>query len=205
MLCIYLIFQRRFSKSMTMQNGEFEELGGPKGFDKAAAANVDQPQPSSPDRKRKAERALDAEHPMKPTSERFSDSHLRPGASRTEESQRQRPSQSVRNPHRPAPGVDVHRSRRPNISSVPPRHPRSGLSSNSFVPQRNMLQHAWHTVHNSDPLADSDEECRDVHTRVDYSKRILVISRLRGKSPTPQISPVPENQPDKRSDTAHCR
>lgn len=187
-----------------MENSDFEQRGGsPVGFDKAAAAYVDQPQPgSSPDRKRKAERALDAEHPMKPTSERISDSHLRPGASRTEEPQRQRPSQSVRHLHRPAPGMDVHRSRRANVSNGPPRHPRSGLSSGSFAPQRNMLQHAWHTVHNSDPLADSDEECRDVHTRVDYSKRILVISRLRGKSPTPEICPVPN---DKRSDTAHCR
>ncbi|KAI5991614.1 hypothetical protein EDD15DRAFT_1105209 [Pisolithus albus] len=87
----------------------------------------------SPDRKRKAERALDAEHPMKPTSERISDSHLRPGASRTEEPQRQRPSQSVRHLHRPAPGMDVHRSRRANVSNGPPRHSRSGLSSGSFA------------------------------------------------------------------------
>ncbi|KAI6136804.1 hypothetical protein F5141DRAFT_50276 [Pisolithus sp. B1] len=190
---------------MAMENSEFEQRRGPVGLDKAAAADVDHPQPNStPDRKRKAERALDAEHPVKLASERFSDSHLRPGASRTGESQRQRPSQSVPHLHRPAPGMDVHRSRRPNISNVPPRHPRSGLSSNSFVPQRNMLQHAWRTVRNSDPLADSDEECPDVHTRVDYSKRILVISRLRGKSPTPETRSVPENQPDKRRDTAHC-
>lgn len=189
-----------------MESSEFEQRGGPVGFDKAAAADVNQSQPSSsPDRKRKAERALDAEHPMKPATERFSDSHLRQGASRTGESQRQRPSQSVQHLHRPAPGMDVHRSRRPNMSNAPPRHPRPGLSSSSFVPPRNMLQHAWHTVHNSDPLADSDEECPDVHTRVDYSKRILVISRLRGKSPTPEISSVPENQPDKRHDTAHRR
>ncbi|KAI6132658.1 hypothetical protein EDD16DRAFT_1890822 [Pisolithus croceorrhizus] len=188
-----------------MENSESDKRRGPVGSDKAAAADVDYPQPiSSPDRKRKAERALDVEHTMKPASERFSDSHLRPGASRTGEFQRQRPSQSVQHLRRPAPGMDVHRSRRPNISNVPPHHPRSGLSSNSFASQRNMLQHAWHTVHDSDPLVDSDEECPDVHTRVDYSKRILVISRLRGKSPTPEISSLPENQPDKRRDTAHC-
>ncbi|KAI6153413.1 hypothetical protein BKA82DRAFT_4089737 [Pisolithus tinctorius] len=146
---------------------------------------------------------------MKPmASERFSDAHLRPSSCRPGGYLCGRlPSQSVQHQiHRPAPAVDVHRCRRPNVSHAPPRHPRSGLSSKSAVPQRNMLQHAWHMVRNSDPLADSDEECPDIHTRLDYSKRIQVISRLRGKSPTPETTgSVPENHPDRRRDSARCR
>ncbi|KAI6045010.1 hypothetical protein EDC04DRAFT_2889221 [Pisolithus marmoratus] len=167
-----------------MKNREFKQRKGPVGFDKSAATDVDQPQSSTGShRKRKAERALDAEHPMKPASERVSDAHLQPSSSRTGGlGQRQRQSQSVQHPPRPAPGMDVHhRPRRANISHVPPRHPRSGPSSNSSIPQRNMLQHAWHTVQNLNPLVDSDEECPDIQTRIDYSKRIKVISRLRGK------------------------
>ncbi|KAG1715639.1 hypothetical protein ID866_1521 [Astraeus odoratus] len=64
---------------------------------------------------------------------------------------------------------------------------RSGASS-SRGPQRSMLQHAWHVVTGTDPLADSDEELMDEHVRADYTSvglRIDVISRLRGKPPTP--------------------
>lgn len=53
-------------------------------------------------------------------------------------------------------------------------------------PERNMLQHAWHTVMTTDPLVDSDEECHDGHVRTDYIKRMQVISRLRGRPPTPE-------------------
>ncbi|KAH7883778.1 hypothetical protein F5I97DRAFT_1589185 [Phlebopus sp. FC_14] len=54
------------------------------------------------------------------------------------------------------------------------------------APQRTMLEHAWHTVLNSDPLLDSDEECPDEHVRLDYSRRMQVLNRLRGRSPTPE-------------------
>ena len=63
---------------------------------------------------------------------------------------------------------------------------------------------AWRTVLDSDPLVDSDEECPDEHTRLEYgtlaailarlllcnryrlARRVRVISRLRGRSPTPE-------------------
>lgn len=32
---------------------------------------------------------------------------------------------------------------------------------------------AWHTVLNSDPLVDSDEECPDEHLRLDYSRPLM--------------------------------
>lgn len=33
-----------------------------------------------------------------------------------------------------------------------------------------LITDAWHTVLNSDPLVDSDEECPDEHLRLDYSR-----------------------------------
>jgi Ino eighty subunit 1 len=62
---------------------------------------------------------------------------------------------------------------------------------------------AWHVVSTTDPLLDSDEET-DHHVRLDYSRllimylysallidprevrRLKIISRLRGQSPTPE-------------------
>lgn len=46
-----------------------------------------------------------------------------------------------------------------------------------FLPKRRarsspgalIITDAWHTVLNSDPLVDSDEECPDEHLRLDYS------------------------------------
>lgn len=65
-----------------------------------------------------------------------------------------------------------------------------------------IITDAWHTVLNSDPLVDSDEECPDEHLRLDYSgsprvaclcmltqvldRRMQVITRLRGRPPTPE-------------------
>lgn len=66
-----------------------------------------------------------------------------------------------------------------------------------------VITDAWHTVLNSDPLVDSDEECPDEHLRLDYSgslmrciftymlisvpdRRMEVITRLRGRPPTPE-------------------
>jgi len=52
--------------------------------------------------------------------------------------------------------------------------------------ERTMLQHAFEIASNTDPLADSDDEY-DAHVGLDYSKRLLVLNRLRGKSPTPPL------------------
>ncbi|KAG1755075.1 uncharacterized protein EDB91DRAFT_271327 [Suillus paluster] len=81
--------------------------------------------------------------------------------------------------------ADLRSTRKPSVSNIAPRPPRSRRSSMPG-PERNMLQHAWHTVMTTDPLVDSDEECHDSHVRTDYVKRMQVISRLRGRPPTPE-------------------
>ncbi|KAI6132663.1 hypothetical protein EV401DRAFT_1849379 [Pisolithus croceorrhizus] len=68
--------------------------------------------------------------------------------------------------------------------------PRAG-GSNAHSLQRSMLDHAWHVITKTDPLVDSDEELTDEYMRADYSRRIDVIGRLRGKPPTPPPEPVP--------------
>ncbi|KAF9015361.1 hypothetical protein BDQ17DRAFT_1418437 [Cyathus striatus] len=52
-------------------------------------------------------------------------------------------------------------------------------------PPRTMLEHAWSMVVNKDPLVDSDDDVGDAYDHSDYLKRLKVISRLRGKAPTP--------------------
>jgi len=47
------------------------------------------------------------------------------------------------------------------------------------VTRRTMLQQAWHMVLNSDPLLDSDEENPDEHIRLDYTRRLNVITNIR--------------------------
>ncbi|KAI6158760.1 hypothetical protein EDD17DRAFT_1511899 [Pisolithus thermaeus] len=66
--------------------------------------------------------------------------------------------------------------------------PRAG-GSNAHGLQRSMLDHAWHVITKTDPLVDSDEELTDEYVRADYSHRIDVIGRLRGKPPTPPPEP----------------
>ncbi|KAH9857939.1 hypothetical protein C2E23DRAFT_864948 [Lenzites betulinus] len=45
---------------------------------------------------------------------------------------------------------------------------------------------AWHVSMTTDPLVDSDDEAyADENTRLDYVLRLRIISRLRGKDPTP--------------------
>lgn len=44
--------------------------------------------------------------------------------------------------------------------------------------ERTMFQHAWHIANTSDPLLDSDEEFADHHTRLDYSRRLNVITKI---------------------------
>ncbi|KAI0335984.1 hypothetical protein GY45DRAFT_1342121 [Cubamyces sp. BRFM 1775] len=54
------------------------------------------------------------------------------------------------------------------------------------APRRTMLEQAWHVSMTTDPLVDSDDEAYvDENTRLDYILRLRIISRLRGKDPTP--------------------
>ncbi|KAF7339691.1 Ino eighty subunit 1 [Mycena sanguinolenta] len=86
---------------------------------------------------------------------------------------------------------------RPSLPSVLPPDPYSHPSSpykHSLDRPRTMLQHAWHVIAKSDPLADSDEEEEDEHVRRDHADRLAVISRVRGKAPTPEpegVRPIP--------------
>jgi len=66
------------------------------------------------------------------------------------------------------------------------RNQRSNRTSP--VPERSMLEQAWHTVMTYDPLLDSDEESQDENVRLDYTRRLSVITRLRGRPPTPEPS-----------------
>lgn len=54
------------------------------------------------------------------------------------------------------------------------------------VPERSMLDQTWKTILTYDPLLDSDEESPDENARVEYARRLSVIRRLRGRSPTPE-------------------
>ncbi|KIK98808.1 hypothetical protein PAXRUDRAFT_823476 [Paxillus rubicundulus Ve08.2h10] len=159
------------------------------------------PQPAT-SRKRKAERAVDRELPAharhhavhaEPMTREEYPSDLVPMPPHMTERQLQRHvSDGV--PHRRI-SFDTHRPRRPNMpnpGSRPPRYRRSSMPA----PPRTMLQHAWHTVLNSDPLVDSDEECPDEHLRVDYNRRMQVINRLRGRPPTPELEPTPSQATD---------
>ncbi|KAK0473177.1 hypothetical protein IW261DRAFT_1423721 [Armillaria novae-zelandiae] len=55
---------------------------------------------------------------------------------------------------------------------------------------KSMLEHAWHVINCTDPLLDSDDEADD-HVHRDYSKRLRIIARVRGKDPTPDPEPYP--------------
>lgn len=159
--------------------------------------------PSNGGRKRKANSAADTEDPKRPSagyyghpsdneSYDFTAAHPR-HSSHTTDRQRQRYHSQWLHPPQPVhrPASEMHRSRRPrspnsNAPDVSSHQPRSSRSAS--MPQRTMLQYAWRTVLDSDPLAESDEEFPDEHTRLDYVRRIQVISRLRGRSPTPAES-----------------
>jgi len=67
-----------------------------------------------------------------------------------------------------------------------------------------MVEHAWHVVTSTDPLLDSDEELADEHVRLDYTRRINVIARLRGRPPTPisdSLDPAASTQEDPQEDS----
>ncbi|KAF9480046.1 hypothetical protein BDN70DRAFT_833438 [Pholiota conissans] len=50
--------------------------------------------------------------------------------------------------------------------------------------ERTMFEQAWHMA-SIDPLVDSDEETQDENTRLDYTRRLGVISRILRRPPTP--------------------
>ncbi|KIY72760.1 hypothetical protein CYLTODRAFT_417544 [Cylindrobasidium torrendii FP15055 ss-10] len=75
--------------------------------------------------------------------------------------------------------------RKPALELARPRRRHSGHVPRPTSPPRTMIEHAWHIVNNVDPLSESDEES-DVHVRNDYAHRLGVISRLRGRDPTPE-------------------
>ncbi|KAJ7225776.1 hypothetical protein GGX14DRAFT_422304 [Mycena pura] len=80
----------------------------------------------------------------------------------------------------------------PRSLPVPPHHPHSHRYS-PYKP-RTMLQHAWHGIATSDPLDNSDSDEEDEHDRRDHVERLAVISRVRGKAPTPEpdgLHPIP--------------
>jgi len=96
--------------------------------------------------------------------------------------------------HRSRPSRQFHEGARekPYIHYMPPPRPappqqptERPVGSSSRGPQRTMFQHAWHVVTSTDPLVDSDEELMDEYVRNDYNQRIAVITRLRGRAPTP--------------------
>ncbi|KAI0670068.1 hypothetical protein C8Q78DRAFT_1039065 [Trametes maxima] len=67
------------------------------------------------------------------------------------------------------------------------------------APRRTMLEQAWHVSMTTDPLIDSDDEAyADENTRLDYILRLRIISRLRGKDPTPprELGPYSVNPPN---------
>ncbi|EED81243.1 predicted protein [Postia placenta Mad-698-R] len=59
------------------------------------------------------------------------------------------------------------------------------------IPRRSMLEQAWHVMMSTDPLLDSDNEEADEDKRLDYILRLRIISRLRGKEPTPEPEAIP--------------
>ncbi|KAL5519490.1 hypothetical protein ACEPAH_1173 [Sanghuangporus vaninii] len=94
--------------------------------------------------------------------------------------------------HDPTPSATKHPSYPQSMSESVPKHPQPR--------QRTMVEHAFHIVSTSDPLADSDEEY-DEHVKLDYDRRLRVLKRLRRKSPTPP----PRSRKRLRTELSHER
>ncbi|KAH8835353.1 hypothetical protein DL96DRAFT_1702345 [Flagelloscypha sp. PMI_526] len=62
---------------------------------------------------------------------------------------------------------------------------RASTFSPQLLSKSSMLKQAFISIRKHDPLADSDDE-NDEEMRVQYSKRLDIISRLRGRPPTPE-------------------
>ncbi|KAK7694486.1 hypothetical protein QCA50_001672 [Cerrena zonata] len=85
-----------------------------------------------------------------------------------------------------APVLPASRSQKVHV----PRETRVRVSTTP-VPHRSTLEQAFHVVMNGDPLEDSeDEDNADENTRADLLLRLRIISRLRGKEPTPEPEPL---------------
>ncbi|KAM6498284.1 hypothetical protein JOM56_006232 [Amanita muscaria] len=65
------------------------------------------------------------------------------------------------------------------LSQVPPiiMHHQQGRPGLNSPRERSMVEQAWFEVCNTDPLADSDEESRDEHSRQDYIRRREILKR----------------------------
>ncbi|TFK94365.1 hypothetical protein K466DRAFT_593709 [Polyporus arcularius HHB13444] len=70
---------------------------------------------------------------------------------------------------------------------------KGDLSGEDPNQERSMLHQAWHVINATDPLEDSDKE-EDEHVRLDYSRRLRVLARLRGKEPSPEPE-IPSHLP----------
>ncbi|PCH33506.1 hypothetical protein WOLCODRAFT_129794 [Wolfiporia cocos MD-104 SS10] len=85
----------------------------------------------------------------------------------------------------------------PHGTHDPLRQPRQSAyqyDPASLGRERTMLEHAWHVVTHSDPLEDSDDD-PDEHVRLDYDRRLKVLTRLRGKDPSPTRNPIVATSP----------
>ncbi|EPT04174.1 hypothetical protein FOMPIDRAFT_97068 [Fomitopsis schrenkii] len=100
----------------------------------------------------------------------------------------------------PGPSLPPPRSMYTYASRYSPAYDRPPPPPTPPVPhypegQHSMLDQAWHVVMTTDPLADSDEEVIDENARLDYILRLRIISRLRGKEPTPEPESIPQIVP----------
>ncbi|KAK0198652.1 hypothetical protein F5146DRAFT_1131617 [Armillaria mellea] len=103
----------------------------------------------------------------------------------------------------PAAPPQYIRHRQPSQQQQLPRHhtipimPRSHTRTYSAPISRqeegrSIVEQAFHMALNSDPLLDSDEENADDNLRVDYRRRLDVLTRIRGRPPTPD--PIPPQE-----------
>ncbi|KAL5519499.1 hypothetical protein ACEPAH_1182 [Sanghuangporus vaninii] len=81
------------------------------------------------------------------------------------------------------------------------RKSRRGMRTEPYEfvhsPERTMFQQAWHRISSRDPLYDSDE-VGDEHVRLDLTRRLQILKRLRPRSTSPE--PEPEFLPDPNLD-----
>ncbi|KAH9937526.1 uncharacterized protein B0H18DRAFT_1081689 [Fomitopsis serialis] len=97
-------------------------------------------------------------------------------------------------PPRPVYTYAPHHS--PVYERPPPAAPRPPENQHSMLDLTNLSTEAWHVVMTTDPLADSDDEIADENARLDtVLLRLRIISRLRGKEPTPEPESIPQIVP----------
>ncbi|KAI0757166.1 hypothetical protein C8Q80DRAFT_1215869 [Daedaleopsis nitida] len=134
-------------------------------------------------------RAAAEPYPRRPPSPNGDLQHSNGKPTRTQSRKSRRASQTplfVHEPYQYPPGVPPY----PRPAYAAPRY----APSSPETPKRTMLQQAWHVSMTTDPLLDSDDEMyADENTRLDYVLRLRIISRLRGKEPTPPRDLGPYN------------